>query len=67
MDFPIKHQKIILNAPTNQLFKIKISTYLQAIKSTYMKFTFSTEINQPINRVVELFRNKENLKEWQKE
>ena len=32
-----------------------------------MKFTFSTEINQPINKVVELFRNKENLKEWQKE
>lgn len=32
-----------------------------------MKFTFSAEINQPINRVVELFRNKENLKEWQKE
>ncbi len=32
-----------------------------------MRFTFSAEINQPINRVVELFRNKENLKEWQKE
>lgn len=32
-----------------------------------MKFSFTTEINQPINRVVELFLNKSNLKEWQKE
>jgi len=30
-----------------------------------MKFTCTTEINSPINRVVELFGNTNNLKEWQ--
>lgn len=32
-----------------------------------MKFIFTAEINQPINKVVELFVNKNNQKEWQKE
>ena len=32
-----------------------------------MKFKFTTEINQPINTVVELFMNKNNLKSWQHE
>lgn len=32
-----------------------------------MKFIFTAEINQPINKVVELFLNQDNLKQWQKE
>ena len=32
-----------------------------------MKFTFTTEINLPIEKVVDLFLNQHNLKEWQKE
>ena len=32
-----------------------------------MKFLFTTEINQPIDKVVELFLNRDNLKHWQKE
>jgi Zn-dependent M16 (insulinase) family peptidase len=32
-----------------------------------MKYTFATEINLPNNKVVELFLDKNNLKEWQKE
>ncbi len=32
-----------------------------------MKFTFTTEINQPFNKVAALFLDKNNLKEWQKE
>lgn len=30
-----------------------------------MKFTCSVEINQPIEKVIELFDNPDNLKEWQ--
>jgi hypothetical protein len=32
-----------------------------------MKFIFSSEINVPIKKAFELFLNKDNLKEWQKE
>jgi hypothetical protein len=32
-----------------------------------MKFIFTTEINVPIKKAFELFLNKDNLKEWQKE
>jgi hypothetical protein len=32
-----------------------------------MKFIFSSEINVPIEKAYELFVNKDNLKEWQKE
>ena len=32
-----------------------------------MKFTFTAEINAPIEKAFELFVNKSNLKEWQKE
>jgi len=32
-----------------------------------VKFTCTTEINLPIRKVVELYVNKNNLKEWQKE
>ena len=32
-----------------------------------MKFIFTAEINQPVNKVVELFLNQDNLKQWQKE
>ena len=32
-----------------------------------MKFIFSSEINLPLEKVFELFLNKDNLKEWQKE
>lgn len=32
-----------------------------------MKYIFSTEINVPIQKAAELFLNKDNLKEWQKE
>jgi len=32
-----------------------------------MKFIFTSEINMPIEKTFELFLNKNNLKEWQKE
>ena len=32
-----------------------------------MKFIFTSEINMPIEKTFELFLNKDNLKEWQKE
>ena len=32
-----------------------------------MKFLFTAEINVPIEKAFELFLNKENIKEWQKE
>jgi len=32
-----------------------------------MKFIFTAVINQPVNKVIELFINQDNLKQWQKE
>lgn len=30
-----------------------------------MDFSYSVEINKPLNKIIEIFKNEENLKEWQ--